>query len=60
MTKKTVLGMPVYVFYMVCSVLAIGIIIGSFYDYRISVALSNKTSIGDFHQHYGNIISHLL
>ena len=52
--------MPGKIFYIICSVLAIGIIIGSFYDYRISVALSNKTSIGDFHQHYGNIISHLL
>ncbi len=60
MTKKTILGMPVSVFYMVCSVLAVGIIIGSFYDYQISVALSNLNAIGDFHQHYGNIISHLL
>ena len=31
-----------------------------FYDYQISVALSNTTGIGDFYQHYGNIISHLL
>ena len=60
MSKKTVLGMPAYVFYLLCSVLAIGIIIGSFYDYQISEALSNITDIGDFHQHYGNIISHLL
>ena len=60
MTKKTILGMPVSVFYMVCSVLAVGIIISSFYDYQISVALSNLNAIGDFHQHYGNIISHLL
>ena len=60
MTKKTVLGMPGYVFNIICSVLVIGIIIGSFYDYQISVALSNKTAIGDFYQHYGNIISHLL
>ena len=60
MTKKTVLGMPRKVFYVVCSVLVIGIIIGSFYDYQISVALSNTTGIGDFYQHYGNIISHLL
>lgn len=48
MTKKTVLGMPRTVFYVVCSVLVIGIIIGSFYDYQISVALSNTTGIGDF------------
>ena len=60
MTKKTVLGMPRKVFYVVCSVLVIGIIIGSFYDYQISVALSNTTGIGDLYQHYGNIISHLL
>ena len=52
--------MPSYVFYMLCSILALGIIIGSFYDYQISVMLSNTTAIGDFHQHYGNIISHLL
>jgi len=49
MTKKTVLGMPRTVFYVVCSVLVIGIIIGSFYDYQISVALSNTTGIGDFY-----------
>ncbi len=60
MTKKTILGMPVSVFYMVCFVLVVGIIIGSIYDYQISVALSNINAIGDFHQHYGNIISHLL
>ena len=60
MEKKTLLGMPVYVFYVICAVLLVGIIIGSFYDYQISVALSNKTAIGNFYQHYGNIISHLL
>ena len=60
MTKKTVLGMPCYVFYLVFSVLAVGIVIGSFCDFNISAALSRKTEIGDFHQHYGNIISHLL
>ena len=60
MSKKAVLGMPAYVFYLLCSVLAIGIIIGSFYDYQISEALSNITDIGNFHEEYGNIISHLL
>ena len=60
MTKKTVLGMPDYVFYLICSVSVIGIIIGSFYDYQISAALSNTTVIGDYFQSYGNIISHLL
>ena len=52
--------MPVHVFYIICSVLVIGIIIGSVYDYQISVALSKTTGIGDFYQHYGNIISALL
>ena len=60
MKKKSILGMPGYVFTLICSVMAIGIIIGSFYDYQISAALSKTTAIGDFHQHYGNIISHLL
>ena len=60
MTKKSVLGMPGYVFIIICSVLVVGIIIGSFCDYNISVALSNITNIGEFHEDYGNIISHLL
>ena len=60
MTKKTILGMPSKVFYVICSVLVIGIILGSFYDYQISEALSRKTGIGEFHQNYGNIFSHLL
>ena len=60
MTKKTILGMPSKVFYVICSVLVIGIILGSFYDYQISEALSRKTDIGEFHQDYGNIFSHLL
>jgi len=60
MEKKTLLGMPVYVFYVICAVLLVGIIIGSFYDYQISVALSNTTTIGDYYQHYGNILSHML
>ena len=60
MAKKIVLGMPVNAFYVICAILALGIIIGSFCDYQISVALSNTTDIGDYYQHYGNIISHLL
>lgn len=60
MKKKTVLGMPIYCFYILCSLLVVGIMIGSFADYNISVTLSNTTDLGDFYQHYGNIISHLL
>ncbi len=60
MTKKTILGMPGYVFWVLCCVLAVGIVIGSLYDYQISAALSNTTALGDFFQHYGNILSHML
>ena len=60
MLKKTILGMPLKCFYTVCVLLIIGIAIGSFCDFSISQTLSNQTSIGDFFQHYGNIVSHLL
>lgn len=60
MEKKTILGMPSYYFYITCAVLVVGIIIGSFCDFNISMALSKHTAVGDFHQHYGNIISHLM
>ncbi len=60
MTKKNVLGMHISVFYTICSFLVIGIIIGSFCDYNISAALSNKTDIGSYFQNHANILSHLL
>lgn len=52
--------MPVCVFYAVCFVLAAGILIGSFCDYRISEVLSRKTGLGRFHESYSNILSHLM
>ena len=58
--KKSILGMPQKYFYTVCTFLVIGIIIGSFCDFNISKTLSNKTAIGDFFQHYGNIVSHFM
>ena len=60
MEKEQILGMPKKYFYGVCIVLVIGIIIGSFYDYNISVSLSNETYIGHLIQNYGNILSYCL
>ena len=60
MSKKDLLGMSSKAFYCVCAFLVIGIIIGSIFDFQISVALSNKTDLGDFIQKYGNILSHCL
>ncbi len=60
MTDKKILGMPRMCFFIVCAVLVIGIAIGSFGDLSISETLTNKTDIGDFFQHYGNLLSHFL
>ena len=60
MTDKKVLGMPRICFFIVCAVLVIGIAVGSFGDFSISETLTNQTDIGDFFQHYGNILSHFL
>ena len=60
MSKKSILGMPPKYFYTVCAFLVIGIIIGSFCDFNISKTLSNQTAVGDFFQHYGNIVSHFM
>ena len=60
MKNKNILGMPIIAFYSVCSVLILGIIIGSFCDFQISNLLSNKTGIGDFFQHYANVLSNSL
>lgn len=58
MEKENILGMPKKFFYGVCIVLVIGIIIGSFYDYEISVFLSKDTYLGNIIQNYGNVLSH--
>lgn len=60
MTDKKILGMPRMCFFIVCAVLVIGIAVGSFGDLSISETLTNKTDIGDFFQHYGNLLSHFL
>ncbi len=49
--------MPGYFSIGIIVVCIIGLIIGSFSDYSISEALSNKTPFGEFFAHYGNAIS---
>ena len=60
MKNKKILDLPIVVFVVICLVLVIGIAIGSFCDFDISSALSNKTEFGTFFQNYGNILSHCL
>lgn len=60
MSDKKILGMPRQYFFIVCAILIVCIAAGSFCDLSISEALSNKNDIGDFFQHYGNIVSHFL
>ena len=60
MTEKKILGMPRQCFFIACAILIAGIIVGSFGDFSISETLTNKTDIGDFFQHYGNLLSHFL
>ena len=60
MKRKTVLGMPTSYFKIVVAVCITGIIIGSIFDYRINVALANKTEIGSFFATYGSYFSYCL
>ena len=60
MQKKTILAMTVGCFWGVVAVCVIGIIIGSFRDFEINVALANKTDIGAFFATYGSYFSYCL
>ncbi len=60
MKRKTILGMPTSYFKIVVAVCITGIIIGSIFDYRINVALANKTDIGAFFATYGSYFSYCL
>lgn len=58
--KRKVLGMP-----MICALCILGaflicILVGSFIDLKIDVALYNKTTIGNHFATYGSIISYCL
>lgn len=58
--KNKVLGMPIICALSVLGALLICILVGSFIDYDIDVALYNKTTIGEHFATYGSIISYCL
>lgn len=60
MKTKKIMAMPLKCFFTVIGVLLAGIVIGSFFDYKINVALANKTTIGSFFATYGSYFSYCL
>jgi len=60
MQTKKIMAMPIKYFFSVICVLIVGIIIGSFFDYNINVALANKTEIGSLFATYGSYFSYCL
>lgn len=60
MEKGKVMAVPKGCAYAVTAVCLLGIIIGSFFDYSINVALENKTDIGAFFATYGSYFSYCL
>ena len=60
MSKKTVLGVPMGCFWAVIAVCALGIALGSFFDFSINAALANKTDLGAFFATYGSYFSYCL
>ena len=60
MKSKTIMAVPKVCFITVVVVCILGIIAGSFFDYRINVALANKTDIGAFFATYGSYFSYCL
>ena len=47
MKRKTILSMPGACFWFVIAACVLGIVIGSFRDFDINVAMANKTDIVD-------------
>ena len=60
MEEKKIMAMPMNFFWIVVFVCALGIIIGSIWDFNINVALANKTDIGAFFATYGSYFSYCL
>jgi len=60
MKQKKVMAMSFTCFVAVIAVLIAGIIIGSFCDFNINVALENKTALGAFFATYGSYFSYCL
>ena len=46
MDNKRIMAVPKGYAYAVIAICILGIIVGSFFDYNINVALANKTDIG--------------
>ena len=55
-----VLGVPMIASIVLVAFCLIGIIIGSIFDYNISLGLANKTSIGTWFANYGGYFSYCL
>ena len=60
MNRKTIMSVPVACFRSVIAVCVLGIVIGSFRDFEINVALDNKTELGSFFATYGSYFSYCL
>lgn len=60
MSRKTIMSMPVACFWSVIAACVLGIVIGSFWDFDINVALANKTDLGSFFATYGSYFSYCL
>ena len=60
MNRKTIMSVPVACFWSVIAVCVLGIVIGSFRDFDINVALANKTDLGSFFATYGSYFSYCL
>ena len=58
--RKTVMSMPIACFWGVLAACILGIIIGSFRDFDINVALADKTELGSFFATYGSYFSYCL
>lgn len=60
MNRKTIMAMPVGCFWSVLAACILGIVIGSFCDFDINVALAHKTESGSFFATYGSYFSYCL
>lgn len=60
MKKKSIMAVPAVCFWAVVAACLLGIIVGSFYDFSINVALANKTDLGAFFATYGSYFSYCL
>ena len=60
MNRKTIMSVPVPCFWAVVAACVLGIVIGSFKDFEINVALANKTNLGSFFATFGSYFSYCL